>query len=151
MYKCQMKNCAFKSEEGVLYILDMETPFLHKTEQDAKRDSTVYRFRKEDKKVKLIAYERELLVTDTDKEGRKIARSVPVGDPVSRYTYKQFKELGGRIRRQVDTSDMVNGFSHSELFEQSYETFDELFPELGLGKEIYVAPGTEKRVYKSEK
>ena len=137
MFKYTSGNCLFTSEEGDKYILEMETPYVYETEKEAERDTTVYRFRKEDKKVKLIAYEKEWFITDKLADGRRTVRSIAVGDPISKYTYRQFIDLGGRMMKRAGREE-----SPAEFIDAPGVSFDDLFPNLEAGQEVTILRGT---------
>lgn len=139
MYRYESCGCCFISEGGERYAIDMTTPFVYADETAASRDTTIYRFRKEDKRIKLIAYQKEWIIADTLDDGSKVARSVPVGDPVSRYTWNQFCDLGGRLYRITDPE--------TGRTEETDKTFDELFPNLEPWNEVFVARCSSGRIY----
>lgn len=139
MYKFESCGCLFRAENGTRYALDMTTPFKYANEEAASRDTTVYRFRKEDGRIKLIAYEKEWPMTETLSDGRRAVRYIPVGDPISRYTWIQFCDLGGRLYRISDEEDGKE--------EPTEETFDSLFPNLEPWIEVYVVRCAEGNIY----
>ena len=147
MYKYVSAECLFRSEEGRAYTIDMETPFVYETESEAEKDSTVYRFRKEDKQVKLIAYPSEWLKTEVREDGTRYARPVVVGDPISKYTYRQFKDLGGRLRK---IAAIEEGIYSTDEFIDAEESFVDLFPGIKPGEEIYIERGRKGLIYEKD-
>ncbi len=87
------ENC-----DPALLGIDIPAPYNRDSEKEAMQDSHFsYRFGVRDGEVVILVYPREEWEPAEDKEGRKYLHTWTVGEPVTYYKYKKFKELGGLI------------------------------------------------------
>lgn len=139
MYKYIYCGGFFKDENGAIYDLEVPTPHLHKTPDDAEKDTTVFRFRKTDKGVVLTAYPDENFKRSTDKYGRPCLAINVAGKPLADYSYEAFKKLpGSRLLRMKEPSELRSGFFCNGDFVPVDISFDELFSNLEEGRLIFI-------------
>ena len=111
---------SFFDNEGNNYEIDVETPNIWDSEEEAKNDTTGYRFIRINDNVYLVAFERESLsFVNGD-------LCVSVDGKTTRYTYEQFIENGGVIRKLKETSKDKLCWEDDD-YDVVNKSFDELF------------------------
>ena len=107
----------FVTKEGKSYIMEMDTPYRHETEESALKDHTAFGFYKKPNKILLMAFEGDYGVGIPDLQ-------------VSEYNYENFQVL--------------NGAFFDENGEKIKISFDKLLREEPVGR-IMVIEEIEKK------
>lgn len=132
-------NGAFRIDGGGIRYLDISTPFLHPAEESADSDRTVFRFRRTNGKIFLIAYPDEWQVAVEFRPGTKIIKPKAIGTPLAVYSYEDFTGLRyGSLKRRAAPEEKAMLLDDPEGFVKEDASFDELLTELPEGEERYI-------------
>lgn len=128
----------FSGTDGNTYDIEVPSPFLRNTEEEAKKDGSFgYRFTWEDTEPCIIGYADENCRRSTDKNGKKCLEVWVEGDVLGLCTFSIFKELGGKIRKLKDSAkDKV--CLEDDDFEETDKTFADIFPNMEHDKLYYI-------------
>lgn len=133
----------FRSGEGRLYALELESPFLYETWDEAQRDNTSCRFKKVAGEVKLLVYSTTWAIIEERKGIGKVMRTVPSGKIIAEYTTDEFFQVPrNRIKRYVPAEERTS----DEEFAEEYISFDDLFPDLEEGSIVAVSRSSRHRI-----
>lgn len=125
---------------GELYEINIPSPFLYDSEEEAKHDSGLsYRFCMLDKNegplVVIFGGEDYELA---EENGQKYLKTWVTGNVLKTYTYDEFKAAGGYIRK-LKPEFKNCGFIDSDTdFLDTDETFTDIFPNIVGGKLYYI-------------
>ena len=108
---------SFCDNEGKYYEIDIETPNVWDSEEEAKYDTTGYRFINLNNNIYLVAFEREIMNDDL---------TISLDGETTRYTYEQFIKNGGVIRKLKETSKDKLCLEDDD-YDVCNKSFDELF------------------------
>ena len=143
MYRYISCENLFRSGEGRLYALELESPFIYETWEEAQRDNTSCRFQKVGGEVKLMVYSTTWAIIEEKKGVGKVMRSVPSGRLIAEYTTDEFLAVPrNRIKRYVPVEERTD----DEEFAEEDVRFDDLFPDLEEGSIVAVSRSSRHRI-----
>lgn len=154
-------NCKHKDTIKNLLSIEIPSPFLHTTEENAMKDCDfAYRFIALDSEVVIAVYASEDFSVHYNENGQSKLQTWVKGSMFFVYTYDKFKELGGKIYEIPNSemhivsnehpveellSELKNLESETEEIKINYNdyvvdaTFAELFPMLSAkDKPVYI-------------
>lgn len=130
----------FCPTDGEEYEINIPSPFLHDTKDDAMKDGNFgYRFAllNESKGPEIIIYEKENFKVIEDKDDKYLKQWVE-GNVLKTYTFEEFRKEKGYIRilkQELKGSGYIDGNTD---FLDTDKTFKDVFPNMQKQKLYYI-------------
>lgn len=138
-YRYFMSGMFFPTD-GEVYEINIPSPLLHDTEDEAKKDENFgYRFVLLNNKIEpeIVVYEKENFEVIGDKEEKYLKQWVE-GNILKTYSFEEFKKANGYIR-MLKPELKGNGFIDGNTdFLDTDKTFKDIFPNMQKQKLYYI-------------
>lgn len=129
----------FTPTDGNEYEINIPSPFLHNTKNDAKKDMNFgYRFALLNDTIgpEIIIYEKENFKVIEDKE--KYLEQWVEGNVIKTYSFDEFKKAGGYIRMLKPECKGCGYIDGNTDFIDTDKTFKDVFPNMQKQKLYYI-------------
>lgn len=134
-------NGMFSATDGSHYEINIPSPNLYNTEEEAMADGRFgYRFVLLDKTAgpEVVIFEREDFKLSNDKNGKQCLDTWVDGKVIATYTFEQFKKVNGYIR-MLKPECQGSGFIDGDTdFVSTEKSFEEIFPNIQPQKLYYI-------------